>query len=201
MKPIEKNIIVTDEQGNKYQATYLKRAKGLVKNGRARYISENKICLSVPPYKFLEGNKMNDITNNTDNMVEISANTQSKYSLDYVLEQIEKISTSSSYLDNAISELRQMETANGVGDIGNQAKALALADVVKYREQTNQKLIDFYIKMVNNLKLKESDYMQQKLKAFDSLLAQLAFVAAESPDTAIEAFTTMRDVFKESFSL
>lgn len=31
-----KNIIVIDEQGRVYEATYPKRAKGLVKNGRAR---------------------------------------------------------------------------------------------------------------------------------------------------------------------
>jgi len=41
--PIEKNIIVVDEQGNEYEATYPKRAKGLVKNGRARFVDENKI--------------------------------------------------------------------------------------------------------------------------------------------------------------
>ena len=45
MTPIEKNIIVVDEQGKTYEATYPKRAKGLVKNGRARFIDENKICL------------------------------------------------------------------------------------------------------------------------------------------------------------
>lgn len=47
--PIEKNVIVVDEQGNEYEATYPKRAKGLVKNGRARFIGENKICLACPP--------------------------------------------------------------------------------------------------------------------------------------------------------
>ena len=38
-----------DEQGNEYEATYPKRAKGLVKNGRARFVGENKICLACPP--------------------------------------------------------------------------------------------------------------------------------------------------------
>ncbi len=52
MTPIEKNIIVVDEQGNEYEATYPKRAKGLVKNGRARFIGENKICLACPPQNF-----------------------------------------------------------------------------------------------------------------------------------------------------
>lgn len=61
MKPIAKNIIVTDEQGNEYEATYPKRAKGLVKNGRARFVSDNIICLACPPNKFLEDIKMLNI--------------------------------------------------------------------------------------------------------------------------------------------
>ena len=51
---MEKNIIVVDEQGNDYDPTYPKRAKGLVKNGRARFISEKKICLACPPNRKLE---------------------------------------------------------------------------------------------------------------------------------------------------
>ena len=47
--PIEKNIRVLDELGNEYEATWLKRAKGLVKHGRARFINETTICLCVPP--------------------------------------------------------------------------------------------------------------------------------------------------------
>ena len=46
-----KNIAVIDEQGNKYEATYPKRAKGLVKSGRARFVDEWTICLARPPVK------------------------------------------------------------------------------------------------------------------------------------------------------
>lgn len=46
-----KNIAVIDEQGIKYEATYLKRAKGLVKSGRARFVDEKTICLARPPDK------------------------------------------------------------------------------------------------------------------------------------------------------
>ncbi len=201
MKPIEKNIIVIDEQGKEYEATYPKRALGLVKKGRARFVSENKICLSVPPNKFLEDNKMTDITNNIEDMVEITTETQCKYTLDYALEQIEKISASTAYLDNAISELRQMETTDGVGDIANQAKAQALADVVRCRETTNQKLLDFYMKMVENLNPKSSDYSQQKFQALDHTIAHIASVATESPDSITEALDTMRHIFKENFPL
>lgn len=69
--PIAKNIIVTDEFGNKLISTYSKRAKGLIKKGRAEYVGENEIRLkgcSVTPC--LEDNMNN--TNFTDNKNTIS---------------------------------------------------------------------------------------------------------------------------------
>ena len=42
---MEKNIIVTDRTGERLGFTYLKRAKGLVKNGRAEFISDREIKL------------------------------------------------------------------------------------------------------------------------------------------------------------
>ena len=45
MIPIEKNVIVSDGNGRRIGATYPKRAKGLVKNGRAEYISDQEIRL------------------------------------------------------------------------------------------------------------------------------------------------------------
>jgi len=56
--PIEKNVIVVDEKGNEYERTYPKRARGLVKNGRARFIDENTICLACPPVNISEDIKM-----------------------------------------------------------------------------------------------------------------------------------------------
>jgi len=158
MTPIEKNISVVDEQGNIYEATYPKRAKGLVKKGRARFVSENRICLACPPKKISEDEEMADNAVNTqiteENTDKKIVDTKVRYSIEYALEQIEKISASTAYLDNVISELRQMETPDGVGDIANQAKAQALADVVRCRETTNQKLLEFYFKMVDDLKPK-----------------------------------------------
>ncbi len=48
-KPIEKNVIVTDESNNPVGSTYPKRARGLVKNGRAVYVGgcENGTPLTI----------------------------------------------------------------------------------------------------------------------------------------------------------
>jgi hypothetical protein len=60
-----KKIAVVDESGKCYEATYLKRAKGLVKHGRARFIDENTICLACPPdnLKYTEDNSMTNTEN------------------------------------------------------------------------------------------------------------------------------------------
>ena len=110
---MEKTVQVVDEAGIRYEATYLRRAKGLVKHGRARFIDENTICLACPPNKInlnSEDKNMMNIENfnstkeietkqaNTDNEKTAiraegaAAKTTPKYSLEYALEQIEKIS-------------------------------------------------------------------------------------------------------------
>jgi hypothetical protein len=61
--PMEKNVTVVDEQGHVYGATYPKRAKGLVKNGRARFVDENTICLACPPNQILEDTEMSENIN------------------------------------------------------------------------------------------------------------------------------------------
>ncbi|MDE7290005.1 MAG: hypothetical protein K2N71_10990 [Oscillospiraceae bacterium] len=45
MIPIAKNVIVTDEFDNQIGLTYPKRARGLIKNGRAEYVSDDRIRL------------------------------------------------------------------------------------------------------------------------------------------------------------
>jgi len=60
MTPIAKNIRVVDSQGNQHEATYLKRAKGLVKNGRARFVDAHTLCLARPPNNFSEDNFMSE---------------------------------------------------------------------------------------------------------------------------------------------
>ena len=57
---MEKTVQVVDEVGNRYEATFPKRAKGLVKNGRARFIGENRICLVRPPDQNLEERTMEE---------------------------------------------------------------------------------------------------------------------------------------------
>lgn len=150
MAPIEKNIMVVDEQGNEYEATYPKRARGLVKNGRARFLSENMICLACPPEIDLEDNEM---TNN--NVTE--AGTTEIVDMAYIFDQIKAIQNQAAYLNEVIETLSQMSDGDS-GDCGapgnlvGQAKAKALGDIVRCRETTNQQLLNFYMTVYNDLK-------------------------------------------------
>uniref|UniRef100_UPI0040560E23 hypothetical protein n=1 Tax=Acetatifactor sp. TaxID=1872090 RepID=UPI0040560E23 len=150
MIPIAKNIIVVDEQGNYYEATYPKRAAGLVKNGRARFIDENTICLACPPYD-MEDKHM---SNNTENQI-FENQKPEKLTMNYVLEQLEKIVSQTDHLTEAFEGLNNIDTRR-TSDIGIAQSAEAFATIVKCRETTNQKLITLYEKMYDDLKPKNT---------------------------------------------
>ncbi len=69
--PIEKNIIVIDDNNMKYNPTYLRRAKGLVKNGRARWVDDHTISLSCPRF-IKEGILMQSKTRILENIMPTS---------------------------------------------------------------------------------------------------------------------------------
>ncbi len=95
------------------------------------------------------------MSNNTENMA-IETKPTEKLTMDYVLEQIEKISSETDYLQNAISELSKTNST-GPGDVGTQEKAHALGEIVTSRECTNQRLLSLYEKMYDDLKSQSSE--------------------------------------------
>lgn len=139
---MEKNVRVVDAAGIEYEATYPKRAKGLVKNGRARFLDEHTICLACPPDQMnLEDKTMSE------------HNAPEKLSMNYILEQIEKITNQTDYIYSVIAKLEQIQS-KGPGDVAGEAQAMALSHVVEAREATNQKLIDFYYKLSRDFLMK-----------------------------------------------
>ena len=173
MIPIEKNVIVVDENGNEYEATYPKRAKALVKNGRARFIDENTICLACPPNntedKDMSENKKADSTiNKTSNEIaDVKAELPSeKLTIDYILSKLEEISVGQAFATDAILELGKMKSG-GPGDVGTQEQAKAVGEIIKAREATNQKLIALYEKMYDDLKPKQDSLKVMAMKALE----------------------------------
>ena len=87
-----------DENGNLYESTWPKRARGLVKNGRARFIDENTICLASPPNSDLEEHEMSDTTTNGNVM---------EYSIPWLLRQIAAMQTDTAYIHEVIENLKR----------------------------------------------------------------------------------------------
>ena len=177
--PITKNISVVDEQGNEYEATWPRRARGLVKNGRARFLSENKICLACPPDIILEDKEMADNTSNTNtegsmmnntgngntagsmmnntNNRNTAADNGGKLDITWLFRQIAAIQQQTEYLNLALENLSKMGDGDSghqysPGNIAGKAKAEAFGEIVRCRETTNQQILRFYETVYNDLK-------------------------------------------------
>ena len=124
-----KNISVVDTQGNIYEATYPKRAKGLVKKGRARFVDETTICLARPPYHTEDEMDENKTTMTTPEgeIVQLDAA--------YVIAKIEQIMAESENLKRSLELL----SSDRLDEFGN--TALAIGNMIEARERTNQEMI------------------------------------------------------------
>ena len=91
-------------------------------------------------------------------IAEASENTATKYTIDYVLEQIAKLQADTEYIKAAVLALSH----NAQDPSGSRAEALNSA--VACREETNWKLIAFYEKMYDDLKPKAVDHINEATK-------------------------------------
>ena len=96
MTPITKNVIVADQNGNIIGMTYPKRAKGLIKKGRAYYNSEGILCMVCSAVK-TEDYAMSDKLNERE-----------------ILDRIDKLNES---LENLSDILDKADSANAAADM------------------------------------------------------------------------------------
>ena len=174
--PIIKNIIVVDEQGNKYEATYPKRAKGLVKNSRARFINENTICLACPPNEYLEDNKMENKLEN-------------KLTEREIFEQI--VSLQKQLAENSNFSLHRLEdTISSLcsdNDEVNVEQISEICNVFSQREHNIRLLIDLYNKMYDDVKKNDEVIKAELVK---NMFAELINGAELLPPIEKEDFLT-----------
>lgn len=187
-----KTVRVLDEAGHEYEATYMKRAKGLVKHGRARFADDSQtvIILACPPNQnmILEDNTMNE-QNNT----EVTENTGAEaYTYEYALKQIELLTNQVDHIHLAISELGHLE--NEGTPCGGSAKSVAegIADVVRCRETTAQKLIDFYAKMYEDLKPRSQAQTANRVEFMEWVRS---CIAASEPGIDLPDFEKLWKIF------
>ena len=148
-----KNVIVVDENGKKYAPTYAKRARGLVKQGRARWLDENTICLACPPdIMDLEDNEMEnmDKIGVVENMKTEAQRIEADTSAAAILACIDKIIAQGEELTRAVQLIHDLPVNESPeGGLDGQARANAIRDICIRREQTNQKMLDMLEGLLN----------------------------------------------------
>lgn len=160
----QKTVQVTDEAGNRYEATYPKRAKGLVKHGRARFTDESQteIVLTCPPNHnlILEDHTMTEQNTNiqaTENENAVIEKHVPQLTAKEIFDQIAVLQrqiVESSY--NALYRLTDA-TNNICGDgcfESDEAKGEAIeavASTFRMREETYQTMLKLYQQMYNDL--------------------------------------------------
>ena len=156
---MKKNVIVVDEQGNEYEATYPKRAKGLVKNGKARFVGENKICLACPPDKLLEEEKMEENKLSAKDIFVQLTMLQRQLT--------ENSQTSLHRLGDALSTLEDENAEASCEQISE------ICDVFKTRELTLLKMLEIYEKMYDDVQNEEAKKVNLVKSAFDNNMAMI----------------------------
>jgi|GEM_PF-540218 len=170
---ITKIIEVVDIHGNTLKATYPKRARGLVKNGRARYLTDTKIELfdkaqavitavehtesqivemnTRPSLEFIIDLEDTIMSENTCKNAEITAE---------ILKRIDTILADSSHIQNALANLQSIPAPTG-------SAPHPIASIVMARETTNQKLIELLEKMYDDVR-----FPRLRRRIFETVEAQ-----------------------------
>ena len=170
---MEKTIRVVDEYGNSYQPTYPKRAKGLVRSGRARFLTEDTICLTASMEELLDDpademeeaefedemeetsmEPLQETANEpqwvkmTDEEVEELCRTfnEEHACIREYLERLRSLCEDTGYLSQASSTLEKIP--NDAPEDVARLKIEAIRDIVAEREKTIQNLMDHYMTLL-----------------------------------------------------
>lgn len=152
---MEKNVRVIDEIGTGLGFTYPKRAKGLIKSGRARYVDENTICVLARPSDtdILEDAIMDQNINHTYNTNEAAATaanapveTKDKLDVSQILSRIDKIIAENQYITEAFELVKNSSNPAALEDVLSQ-----LSIMVTTKETTNQRVLSLLETMYGDI--------------------------------------------------
>ena len=190
MTPIEKNIIVVDENGNKLNSTYAKRAKGLVRHGRARWLDENTICLACPP-DTLDSEDMNMENADMEIIEVVKAKEEQKkdgpqgVTAAGILERIDRITEQGERLAEVVHEIHDLPVNDSpMGGNDGAERAKAIGSIYAAREKTNQKAIELLSRMYDDIAPRGPVGHDRRLEILDQI-RQMSFDAVH-PETARE---------------
>lgn len=150
-------IRVVDEIGNTLSPTYLRRAKGLVKAGRAYWTSPDmsEICLYDPPdIEIKPEDIMNDTVTRTNELTEDDYNSlhSGAVTIETILDRMDAIRADCQHIYSALELLKNFtvnESPNG--GFGDAERAKAILAIVQCRETTLQRELALYEKIYDDL--------------------------------------------------
>lgn len=153
---MKKNVTVIDEEGKVIGVTYPKRAKGLIKKGRARLVSENTICLACPPDENLEDIEMENITENK------AVEKTEEVTLKYVLDKLDEVRKS--FLESEEEQISLICAPNEMDPDTFDPELLpsifqnyydSITKIKTLSQTTLQQFVGVYANMINELKQSE----------------------------------------------
>jgi len=168
---MEKNVNVVDENGNQYEATWPRRARGLVKCGRARFVDDNTICLTCPPNINLEDNKMdNSITNIT-----ADAELTEREVFDQIVALQKELTTNLANCMASYSEVMSSIFDEKELDDAEEMKEIVEAAVVPFesRETVYQTMLEIYRDMYRDAHNRARERAEIVRASFDHVSAYI----------------------------
>ena len=183
---MEKNVIVVDEQGNEYEATYPKRAKGLVKKGRARFVDENTICLACPPNEYLEDKEMSENTNVTDNTV-----LTEKEVFDQIVLLQKQLTENSPTSLHRLGEALYDARGEGEGAKLTDDQVSEICKVFAQREETLYQMLNLYRRMYDDLQREKQEQKKTVPESADQIKRRKEFLDFVCHTTTVAAGASM----------
>lgn len=124
MIPIERTIVVEDGWGKRWESTYPRRAKQLVKKGRARVVGPDRIRLACPPVEQTE---------------DMAMSGQRIFAKE-ILERIDRILNDTAYLKDAFTTIEKIPQEGDPAEAAR-LKAEAVEHIVQSREKTHRQAL------------------------------------------------------------
>lgn len=206
MIPIEKNIIVVDEKGAVFESTWLKRANGLVKKGRARWLDEQTICLACPPEQ-MEDKKMENSGQTeaiTAHIEKIKDGMQPNphlggLTIEGLLDRMDAIRKEMVYMSQICDTMENITNQGGEDEAGKIAQATSQAFVA--RETTCQQQLRFLEKIYDDYFSAPSEEAKKTrtrmiLDSMNDIFSALDY-SEEYGNGNIEALKVLKELYSE----
>ncbi|MER1994710.1 MAG: hypothetical protein ABS897_11785, partial [Eubacteriales bacterium] len=201
MIPIEKNIIVVDENGTVFESTWLKRANGLVKKGRARWLDEQTICLACPPEKMEDNNMENSRQTETitGNGTEAANAKTGALTVEGLLDRMDAIRQEMLSMKDLAGTMEAIANQGGEDDAGNIAKATSEAFIA--RETTCQQQLRFLERIYNDhfsapSEAQKTSRTHQILESMNEVIPSLDY-SDDNGSGSVEALKVIRELYKD----